>query len=68
MVATISDDEIRWAVKEEGPRIVTGDMVMKVNTVLRPDGSEKTVEQALVTPKGLAKLAKLLGPGLHLAA
>ncbi|SMH29495.1 phage antirepressor KilAC domain-containing protein [Azospirillum agricola] len=33
----------------------------KVTTVSRSDGSEKTVEQVRVTPKGLAKLAKLLG-------
>jgi len=32
----------------------------KVTTVERPDGSEKTVEQVLITPKGLAKLSKLL--------
>ena len=34
----------------------------KVTTVLRADGSEKMVEQVLITPKGLAKLAALLKP------
>lgn len=39
-----------------------GDLEHKVTTVLRPDGSEKVSEQVRVTPKGLAKLAKLM-PG-----
>lgn len=34
----------------------------KVTTVLRADGSEKVTEQVRVTPKGLAKLAKLIRP------
>lgn len=39
-------------------KLQTGYLEHKVTTVTRPDGSEKTVEQVLVTPKGLAKLAK----------
>ena len=38
-------------------RIQVGYLDHKVTTVERSDGSEKTVEQVLVTPKGLAKLA-----------
>ncbi|WP_135469817.1 phage antirepressor KilAC domain-containing protein [Crenalkalicoccus roseus] len=34
----------------------------KVTTVLRGDGSEKVVEQVLITPKGLTRLAVLLKP------
>lgn len=34
----------------------------KVTTVLRGDGSEKVVEQVLITPKGLARLAMLMKP------
>ncbi|MDO5706065.1 MAG: phage regulatory protein/antirepressor Ant [Paracoccus sp. (in: a-proteobacteria)] len=34
----------------------------KLTTVLRADGSEKVTEQVRVTPKGLAKLAKLIQP------
>lgn len=40
-------------------KIQTGYLEHKVNTVARSDGSEKTVEQVLVTPKGLAKLSQL---------
>jgi prophage antirepressor-like protein len=47
-------------------RIVSGDMVHKVHTVLMPDGSEKIREQVRVTPKGLTKLAKLLGSAARL--
>jgi prophage antirepressor-like protein len=46
--------------------IASGDMVHKVTTVLRPDGTEKTTEQVRVTPKGLAKLAKLMAPAVGL--
>jgi phage antirepressor YoqD-like protein len=46
--------------------IASGDMVHKVTTVLRPDGTEKTTEQVRVTPKGLAKLAKLMAPAVRL--
>lgn len=38
----------------------------KVTTVLRADGSEKVTEQVRVTPKGLAKLAKLIRPSMAL--
>lgn len=36
----------------------------KVTTVDRPDGSQKIIEQVLVTAKGLAKLSELLTPAL----
>ena len=42
-------------------RIQVGYLDHKVTTVERSDGSEKTVEQVLVTPKGLAKLATAIG-------
>jgi hypothetical protein len=32
----------------------------KITTVERSDGTEKAVEQVLVTPKGLARLAEKL--------
>ncbi len=38
----------------------------KVTTVLRADGSEKVTEQVRVTPRGLAKLAKLIFPSARL--
>lgn len=40
----------------------------KVTTVLRADGSEKVVEQVLITAKGLSKLAALLKPAVQLVA
>jgi phage antirepressor YoqD-like protein len=40
-------------------RVQAGDLEHKVTTVLRADGSEKITEQVRVTPRGLAKLAKL---------
>jgi phage antirepressor YoqD-like protein/phage regulator Rha-like protein len=43
-------------------RLISGDLEHKTTTVLRPDGTEKTVTQVRVTPKGLTKLAKLLPP------
>lgn len=43
-------------------RTNAGDLEHKVTTVLRGDGSEKVVEQVLVTPRGLTKLAMLLKP------
>ncbi|MGE8126595.1 phage antirepressor KilAC domain-containing protein [Methylobacterium sp. NPDC080182] len=43
-------------------RLVDGSLEHKTTTVLRGDGSEKTVTQVRVTPKGLTKLAKLLPP------
>jgi anti-repressor protein len=45
-------------------RVQSGDLEHKVTTVLRSDGSEKVTEQVRVTPKGLAKLAKLLPPAV----
>lgn len=41
-------------------RIQVGYLDHKITLVTRSDGSEKTVEQVLVTPKGLAKLATAL--------
>lgn len=49
-------------------RLQSGDLEHKVTTVLKADGEEKTVTRVRVTPKGLAKLAKLMGPGLQIAA
>lgn len=43
-------------------RLIDGSLEHKTTTVLRSDGSEKTVTQVRVTPKGLTKLAKLLPP------
>ena len=40
-------------------RIKSGVLEHKVTTVSRADGREKVVEQVLVTPKGLAKLAEV---------
>ncbi|EIC83968.1 phage antirepressor KilAC domain-containing protein [Serratia sp. M24T3] len=42
-------------------RIQSGILEHKVTTVERSDGSEKVVEQVLVTAKGLTKLSKMLG-------
>lgn len=42
-------------------RIQSGLLEHKVTTVERSDGSEKVVEQCLVTAKGIAKIAKMLG-------
>lgn len=39
-------------------RIAQGVLEHKVTTLVRDDGLEKIVEQALVTPKGLALLAE----------
>jgi len=48
-------------------RIQAGDLEHKVTTVLRADGTEKITEQVKVTPRGLAKLAKLFPPPLKVA-
>ncbi|CNI32403.1 phage antirepressor KilAC domain-containing protein [Yersinia mollaretii] len=48
-----------WLAYQE--RIQQGVLEHKVTTVSRGDGSEKVVEQALVTAKGLTKLSKMLG-------
>lgn len=42
-------------------KIQQGLLEMKTDTVERSDGTKKTVESVLVTPKGLAKLAVLIG-------
>jgi phage antirepressor YoqD-like protein len=42
-------------------KVQAGYLEHKVETVTRPDGSEKVVEQVRVTPKGLAKLAQIFG-------
>lgn len=60
--------EHRWIYRRPGAknwsgyqdRLQAGYLVHKVTTVDRGDGTEKVVEQVLVTPKGLAKLAQLL--------
>jgi len=48
-----------WLAYQE--RIQSGLLEHKVTTVERSDGSEKVVEQVLVTAKGLTKLSKMLG-------
>lgn len=61
--------ENRWIYRRTGcsydvpyqERIQQGYMEMKVTTIHKPDGDDKTVEQARITSKGLAKLAILLG-------
>lgn len=47
-------------------KTASGLLEHKVTTVLRADGSEKVTEQVRVTPKGLAKLAKLIRPAAML--
>ncbi|HGN8990041.1 phage antirepressor KilAC domain-containing protein [Klebsiella michiganensis] len=42
-------------------KIQAGHLEHKVTTVSRSDGSEKIVEQVLITAKGITKLSKLLG-------
>lgn len=49
-------------------RTTSGDLEHKVTTVLRADGSEKVIEQVLVTTRGLTKLAKLLSPSVRAVA
>lgn len=44
------------------------DLEHKVTTMLRADGTEKIVEQVKITPRGLAKLAKLMPGRLSVAA
>lgn len=43
-------------------RIQSGHLEHKITTVERGDGSKKVVEQVLVTPKGIARLAELQIP------
>ena len=60
--------ESHWIYKRAGGRtwiayqgkIQSGVLEHKVTTVERSDGSEKVVEQVLVTAKGLAKLSKMI--------
>lgn len=40
-------------------KIQSGHLEHKVTTVNRSDGSEKVVEQVLITAKGIAKISKL---------
>ena len=49
-------------------RTNAGDLAHKVNTVLQADGTERVFEQVKVTPRGLAKLAKLMPGRMVLAA
>ena len=61
--------ESHWIYRRTGGRawlpyqdkIQSGALESKVTTVTRSDGSEKVVEQVLITPKGITKLAKLIG-------
>ncbi len=48
-----------WTAYQE--RIDSGMMAMKVATLTRSDGSKRVFEQAVITAKGLAKLAKVVG-------
>ncbi|KLU14533.1 MULTISPECIES: phage antirepressor KilAC domain-containing protein [Xenorhabdus] len=41
-------------------KIQTGYLEHKVTVVMRNDGSEKTITQVRITPKGISKLAKML--------
>ena len=45
-----------------------GDLIHKVTTVTRTDGSDKVTEQVKITAQGLAKLAKKLPPSSQEAA
>ncbi len=59
----------RWTYRQSqnGPwlayqdKITAGYLEHKVTTVDRSDGTEKAVTQCRITPKGLSKLAKLIG-------
>lgn len=61
--------ESHWIYRRTGGRawlpyqdkIQSGALESKVTTVTRSDGSEKVVEQVLITPKGITKLAKMIG-------
>ncbi|PHI31277.1 phage antirepressor KilAC domain-containing protein [Budvicia aquatica] len=60
--------EHRWIYRRTGgklwvgyqDKIQQGCLEHKVTTVSRSDGSEKVVEQVLVTAKGITKLSQLL--------
>ncbi|HIB1682313.1 TPA: phage antirepressor KilAC domain-containing protein [Salmonella enterica subsp. enterica serovar Muenchen] len=59
----------RWIYRRAGgkswigyqDKIQSGVLEHKVTTVSKSDGSERVVEQVLVTPKGLTRLSKMLG-------
>ena len=53
----------RYSAKVE--QIRAGYLAVRSTTVTRPDGSEKVHEQVVVTPKGLVKLAQMLGVRLN---
>lgn len=44
-------------------KIQAGYLDHKTHTFTKPDGSEKTISRVVVTPAGLAALAKNIGPG-----
>lgn len=46
------------------PRIQQGVLEHKVTTVTRSDGTDKIIEQVLITPKGLARLAEVFSVNL----
>lgn len=45
-------------------KINAGYLAVRTVTTIRPDGSERVNEQVVVTPKGLVKLAQMLGVSL----
>lgn len=61
--------EHRWIYRRPGgssnvayqDKIQAGYLTHKITTVERPDGTEKVVEQVLVTGKGLSKLSQVFG-------
>lgn len=63
----------RWIYKRAGgkhwlgyqDKVQAGYIEHKITTVSRSDGSEKSVEQALLTSKGIAKLAALVNGGVQ---
>ena len=46
-------------------KVNSGLLTHKVRTILLPDGTERITEQVLITPKGLAALAKVLDQPEH---
>ena len=58
-----------WIFKRQGSsrnsaytdKINAGYLNVRTTTTIMPDGSERVTEQVVVTPKGLAKLAQMLG-------
>ena len=63
--------EKRWIYRRPGgnsniayqDKIQAGYLTHKITTIQRDDGSEKIIEQVLVTGKGLAKISQALGVG-----